>query len=72
MARTDNLTNFCVDIADSIRTVTGETGPISASEFDTKISKIKSIAKLPLTNGSFLFYNNARIDIAVNLLSMQI
>lgn len=71
MARTDNLTNFCEDIAESIRIVTGKTGPIQASEFDSEISKIHSIASVELTNGAYLFYNNARADIAEELLSMR-
>lgn len=40
MARTDNLSNFLTDIADAIRTKTGEAGTISASDFDTKIANI--------------------------------
>lgn len=40
MARTDTLTNFLTDIADSIRLKTGKTGKIAITNFDTEISKI--------------------------------
>lgn len=42
MARTNNLTNFLTDVADAIRTKTGESGTIQASSFDTAISNIPS------------------------------
>lgn len=42
MARTDNITNFLTDIASAIKTKTGYTGQIKASEFDTKISEIET------------------------------
>lgn len=42
MARTDNLTNFLTDIADSIREKKGTTEVIKASEFDTEIASIES------------------------------
>lgn len=42
MARTDNLNNFLTDVADAIRNKTGETGVITASEFDTKINSIQA------------------------------
>ena len=45
MARTDTLTNFLTDIADSIRLKTGETGKIALSDFDSKISGIKTKEK---------------------------
>lgn len=41
MARIDTLGNFLTDVAESIRTKTGETGTILASEFDTKIKNIQ-------------------------------
>lgn len=40
MARTDNLSNFLTDVADAIRTKTGETDSILASDFDTEIANI--------------------------------
>lgn len=40
MARTDNFTNFATDVADSIRSMTGKTGKIPASQFDTEIKSI--------------------------------
>ena len=42
MARTDNLSNFCTDIANAIRTKSNLTGTILASQFDTKISQIET------------------------------
>lgn len=42
MARTNNFKNFATDVADSIRDMTGETGLIPASEFDTRIKSIKT------------------------------
>lgn len=42
MARTDTLEHYLTDIADAIRAKTGETGPISASSFDTSIGGIPS------------------------------
>lgn len=42
MARTDNLTNFLTDVADSIRTKTGGTDLIQASEFDNQIASINT------------------------------
>ena len=40
MARTNNLTNFLTDVASAIKTKTGDSTPIPASQFDTKISNI--------------------------------
>ena len=42
MARTDNLTNFLTDVADSIRAKTGKTDEIKASSFDTEIASIET------------------------------
>ena len=42
MARTDNLTNFLTDVADSIRDKKGTIGEIQASQFDTEIASIES------------------------------
>ena len=42
MARTDTLPHFLTDVADAIRTKTGESGTIQASTFDTAISNIPS------------------------------
>ena len=42
MARTDNFTNFATDVADSIRSMTGKTGKIPASQFDTEIKSIET------------------------------
>lgn len=40
MARTDNLTNYLTDVADSIRTKTGKNGLIPAAKFDEEIESI--------------------------------
>lgn len=40
MARTNNLNNFLTDVADAIRTKTGGTEKIQASQFDTEIEKL--------------------------------
>lgn len=42
MARTDTLTNFLTDVAESIRTKEGTTEQIAASEFDTRIANLPS------------------------------
>lgn len=40
MARTNNLTNFLTDVATAIKTKTGDSTLIPASQFDTKIANI--------------------------------
>lgn len=40
MARTNNLTNFLTDVAGAIKEKTGDSTPIPASQFDTKIASI--------------------------------
>ena len=42
MAKTDNLSDFLKDVADSIRTKTGTTDKINAQDFSTKILNISS------------------------------
>ena len=42
MARTNNLTDFLTDVADSIREKKGTSEPILASDFDTEIASIES------------------------------
>ena len=42
MARTNNLTNFLTDVANAIKTKTGDSTPIPASQFDTKIADIST------------------------------
>lgn len=51
MARTNNLSNFCTDIADAIRSKTGKTGTIKAINFDTEILSIsggETISETPM------------------------
>lgn len=40
MARTNTLTNFLTDVADSIRSKTGKSDPIPCEDFDTEIESI--------------------------------
>jgi len=40
MARTDTLVHYLTDVADMIRSKTGESGTISADAFDTKINQL--------------------------------
>lgn len=42
MARTNNLTNFLTDVASAIKTKTGDSTAIPASQFDTKIANIST------------------------------
>lgn len=42
MARTNNLTNFLTDVASAIKTKTGDSSLIPASQFDTKIANIST------------------------------
>lgn len=51
MARTDSLPNFLTDVANAIRSKTGETGEITASEFDTKINSIEVGTAEDVING---------------------
>lgn len=46
MARTDNLSNFLTDVANAIRTKTGGTGQIQASQFDTEIENIENVSSV--------------------------
>lgn len=52
MARTNNLTDFLTDVSTAIKEKTGDTTPIPASQFDTKIASIETRWKL----------SNERID----------
>lgn len=51
MARTDSLTHFLTDVADSIRDKTQVTGTIKADEFDTYINNIETGSKVQLQTG---------------------
>ena len=42
MARTNNLTNFLIDVSSAIKQKTGDNTPIPASEFDTEILSIET------------------------------
>ena len=43
MAKTDNLSDFLTDVANSIRTKTGTTEQINAQDFSDKILGIKGM-----------------------------
>ena len=43
MAKTDNLSDFLTDVANSIRTKTGTTEQINAQDFSNKILSIKGM-----------------------------
>ena len=64
MARTDNLTNFCEDIADSIRSVTGKTDKIPASQFDTEIKAIDTEPNLQ--DKEMTIYENQQLNITAD------
>lgn len=71
MARTDNLTNFLTDVADSIREKKGTTEPILASNFDTEIGSIQSGgADFEIKDASYLFSYNGRLDIVNEIVSL--
>ena len=67
MARTDSLNNFLTDVADAIRTKTGGTDKIQASQFDTEIDNISGgdelIAEYEITNSTTtnLVFDNLNI-----------
>lgn len=68
MARTDNLTNFLTDIANSIRTKTGETGVISPANMDMAIESIPSGE----TKEYFAKASGSNISVATNRLNLFI
>ena len=43
MAKTDNLSDFLTDVANSIRTKTGTTEQINAQDFSNKILSMKGM-----------------------------
>ena len=59
MARTNNLTNFLIDVSSAIKQKTGDNTPIPASDFDTEILSIETVGtyqekELTITqNGNF-------------------
>ena len=50
MAKTDNLSDFLTDVANSIRTKTGTTEQINAQDFSNKILNIPSGGENTLKN----------------------
>lgn len=71
MARTDNFKNFATDVADSIRSMTGKTGKIPASQFDTEIKSIETKEDLDEelnTYNTEVTEQGVSIDTIINLL----
>lgn len=66
MAKTDNLSDFLTDVANSIRTKTGTTEQINAQDFSDKILSISSLKKLIAGKTScrelFTTYNGTSVD----------
>ena len=63
MARINNLTNFLTDVASAIKTKTGDSTAIPASQFDTKIANITTGH---LDNTEYTDANNDLDDILEN------
>ena len=59
MAKTDNLSDFLTDVANSIRTKTGTTDPINAQDFSDKILSISTLKGVldATKDATFLFDN---------------
>lgn len=70
MARTDSLTNFLTDVAESIRQKKETTNVIAPKDFDTEINSIETGADFEINDGSYLFYGNRRSEIAGYLLEL--
>lgn len=71
MARTESLSIFLTDVADSIREKKGTTAPIKPADFDTEIESIQSGgADFEINDGSYLFYNGARDELVDTLLPL--
>ena len=66
MAKTDNLSDFLTDVANSIRTKTGTTDPINAQDFSDKILSISGLKELIAGKTScdslFTTYNGTSVD----------
>lgn len=61
MARTDTLGHFLTDVADAIRTKTGSSETITASDFDTEIENIPSGGSTP--TGTITITENGTNDV---------
>ena len=68
MARIDNLTNFLNDVSSAIKQKIGDSAPILASEFDTKIAEIETRGNYQQksvtisNNGTQIFTPDANYD----------
>lgn len=66
MAKTDNLSDFLTDVANSIRTKTGTTEQINAQDFSDKILSISGLKELIAGKRScdslFTTYNGTSVD----------
>lgn len=74
MARIDNLTNFLTDIADTIRSKTGSTATLTASNFDGEIDGINYVvpsdARIGFVQSTATSINLKNLDTS-NLIDMQ-
>lgn len=81
MAKTDNLSDFLTDVANSIRTKTQTSEPINAQDFSDKILSISGLKELiagkTSCNNLFTTYNGTSVDDLIqysdteNVLSMD-
>ena len=71
MAKTDNLSDFLTDVANSIRTKTGTTDPINAQDFS---NKILSYQKKGEKDHNFMLYdiNHALMNVVESWAMEQI
>lgn len=63
MARTNTLTNFLTDVADSIRSKTGKSEPIACEDFDTEIESISGGGSANLQTKSVTITTNTTTNI---------
>lgn len=63
MARTNNLTNFLTDVADSIREKTGKSDPIPCEDFDTEIESISGGGEPNLQDKSVTITENGTTNV---------
>jgi len=70
MARTDTLTNFLTDVADSIRSKTGKSDAIACEDFDTEIESISGGGDLPEKGVVFSEYDSDGYPTKVEFVGM--
>ena len=72
MARTDTLTNFLTDIANSIRNKKGSTDSILASNFDTEIESIETGGGEPTIGVQFTEWDEQGYPVSVKFFGTKI